>query len=55
MFDNQLRPIYNGRVLVNKTAMKDPAVNAALEAMSKRNFEPQEINRYGIWYISDRH
>ena len=43
MFDNQLRPIYQGRVLVNKTAMQDPAVKAALEAMSKRNFEPQEI------------
>jgi len=55
MFDNQLRPIYNGRVLVNKTAMQDPAVKAALDAMSKRNFEPQEINRYGVWYISDRH
>ena len=52
MFDNQLRPIYQGRVLVNKTAMQDPAVKAALEAMSKRNFEPQEINRYGVWYIS---
>ena len=55
MFDNQLRQIYNGRVLVNKTATQDAAVKAALEAMSKRNFEPQEINRYGIWYISDRH
>jgi len=55
MFDNQLRPMYNGRVLINKTATQDPAVKAALEAMSKRNFEPQEINRYGIWYISDRH
>ena len=55
MFDNQLRPIYNGRVLVNKTAIQDPAVKAALDAMSKRNFEPQEINRYGVWYISDRH
>jgi hypothetical protein len=35
--------------------MQDPAVKAALDAMSKRNFEPQEINRYGVWYISDRH
>ena len=40
---------------MNKSAMQDPAVKAALDAMSKRNFEPQEINRYGIWYISDRH
>ena len=55
MFNKDFTPIYNGRVLVNKTAMQDPAVKAALDSMSKRNFEPQEINRYGIWYISDRH
>ena len=55
MFNKDLTPIYNGQVLVNKTATQDPAVKAALDAMSKRNFEPQEINRYGIWYISDRH
>ena len=28
---------------------------SALAEMSKRNFEPQRINNYGIWYISDRH
>ena len=55
MFNDKLQPIYNGRVLVNQSAMKDPVVQAALAEMSKRNFEPQEINRYGIWYISDRH
>ena len=55
MFNDKLQPIYDGRVLVNGSAMQDPAVKAALDAMSKRNFEPQEINRYGVWYISDRH
>ena len=55
MFNDKLQPIYDGKVLVNQSAMQDPAVKAALDAMSKRNFEPQEINRYGIWYISDRH
>ena len=55
MFNKDLTPMYQGRVLMNKSAMKDPVVKAALDAMSKRNFEPQEINRYGIWYISDRH
>ena len=55
MFNNKLQPIYDGKVLVNGSAMNDPAIVAALAEMSKRNFEPQEINRYGVWYISDRH
>lgn len=55
MFNDKLQPIFNGRVSVNETAMNNPVVQAALTEMSKRNFEPQEINRYGIWYISDRH
>ena len=55
MFNDKLQPIYDGRVLVNQSAMNDPAVQAALAEMSKRNFEPQEINRHGVWYISDRH
>ena len=55
MFNKDLTPIYDGRVLVNETAMNNPVVKAALAEMAKRNFEPQEINRYGVWYISDRH
>ena len=55
MFDNKLQPIYDGKVLVNQSAMDNPIVQSALAEMSKRNFEPQEINRYGVWYISDRH
>ena len=55
MFDKQLKPYFGGAVLANESAMNDPAVILALKAMEKRNFEPQEINRYGVWYISDRH
>ena len=55
MFDRNLKPIYDGKVLVNQSAMNDPAIVAALAEMSKRNFEPQEINNHGVWYISDRH
>ena len=55
MFDKNLKPIYDGKVLVNQSAMNDPIVQAALKEMSKRNFEPQEINNHGVCYISDRH
>ena len=55
MFNKNLQPIYDGKVLVNQSAMDNPIVQSALKEMSKRNFEPQEINRYGVWYISDRH
>ena len=54
MFNKNLQPIYAGKVLVNQSALDNPVVQAALAEMSKRNFEPQEINRYGVWYISDR-
>ena len=55
MFDKQLKPIYDGRVLVNESALENPVVQSVLKEMSLRNFEPQRINNYGIWYISDRH
>ena len=55
MFDRNLKPIYDGKVLVNQSALDNPIVQAALAEMSKRNFEPQEINNHGVWYISDRH
>ena len=55
MFNNKLQPIYNGRVLVNESALNDPIVQAVLKEMSLRNFEPQRLNAYGVWYISDRH
>ena len=55
MFNDKLQPIYDGKVLVNQSAMDNPIVQSALKVMSKRNFEPQRINNYGVWYISDRH
>ena len=55
MFNDKLQPIYNGRVLANKSAINDPVVQAVLKEMSLRNFEPQRLNAYGVWYISDRH
>ena len=51
----KLKPMFNGAVLMNETAIQDQAVMNALTAMSKRNFEPQRLNAYGVWYISDRH
>ena len=55
MFNQKLQPLYDGKVLVNQTAMDNPVVQSALKEMSLRNFEPQRINNYGVWYISDRH
>ena len=55
MTNNKLKPMFNGAVLMNETAIQDKAVMQALTAMSKRNFEPQRLNAYGVWYISDRH
>ena len=54
-FNDKLQASYDGRVLVNQSAMDNPIVQSALLEMSKRNFEPQRINKYGVWYISDRH
>ena len=54
MFDKQLKPIYDGRVLVNQSAMKDPVLMAVLADMAKRDFQPLE-QPTGCWYISDRH
>ena len=55
MFNDKLQPLYDGKVLVNQTALENPVVQSALKEMSLRNFEPQRINNYGVWYISDRH
>ena len=52
MFNDKLQPIYDGRVLVNQSAMDNPIVQSALKEMSKRNFEPQRINNYGIWSLA---
>ena len=54
MFNNKLQPIYEGRVLVNDSAMNDPVVQAVLKEMSLRNFEPLPTPTGGVWNISDR-
>ena len=54
MFDKQLKPIYDGKVLVNQSAMKDPVLMAVLADMAQRDFQPLE-HPTGRWYISDRH
>ena len=55
MFNDKLQPLYDGKVLVNQSALENPVVQSVLKEMSLRNFEPQRINNYGVWYISDRH
>ena len=55
MFNDKLQPIYDGKVLVNQSALENPVVQSVLKEMSLRNFEPQRLNAYGVWYISDMH
>ena len=55
MFNNKLQPIYDGKVLVNQSAMNDPIVQAVLKEMSLRDFQPLPQPNAGTWYISDRH
>jgi len=54
---NSLKSYYGGRVMMNDTASKDPAVIAALQAMQARNWEDLKTpsGHYGYWNISDRH
>ena len=52
---NSLKSFYGGRVLANDSAMKDPAVLAALEAMQQRDWEELKTPTGGRWNISDRH
>ena len=55
MFNNDLTPMFSGRVLMNQSAMKDPAIIAALQSMQARNWEPLPTPLPGVWNISDRH
>ena len=52
---NTLNSYYNGRVLANASAMKDPAVLAAFQAMQQRAWEELKTPCGGTWNISDRH
>ena len=55
MFNEKLQPIYDGRVLANKSAMNDPVVQAVLKEMALRDFKDRPQPNAGTWYISDRH
>jgi hypothetical protein len=57
MNNKAMKTYFDGRVMMNDTASKDPAVLAALEAMQQRNWEDLKTpsGHYGNWYISDRH
>ena len=55
MNNKQLKSFYNGQVLMNESASKDPVVRLALDAMAKRDFQALEVPTGGTWYISDRH
>ena len=51
---SNLIPLYNGAVKVSPNCLKDPAVMAALESLSKRNWQAYP-SPAGVWNISDRH
>ena len=51
MFNDKLQPIYEGKVLVNQSAMDNPVVQAVLKEMSLRNFEPMPQTLAGTWNI----
>ena len=55
MFNKDLTPMFDGRVLMNKSAMQDPVLMAVLHDMAKRDFEPLEQPTGGTLWISDRH
>jgi len=55
MFDSQLKPMYQGRVLMNDSAINDPVLIAVLDEMALRDFKDRPQPNAGTWYISDRH
>ena len=55
MFNDKLQPIYEGKVLVNQSALANPVVQSVLKEMSLSNFEPMPQPLAGTWNISDRH
>jgi len=50
----KLISLYNGAVKVSPNCLQDPAVMAALESLSKRNWQAYPSPE-GVWNISDRH
>ena len=54
MYDKNLKPLFDGAVLMNEAATKDQAVMAALTALAEDNFTYRS-HPTGCWDISDRH
>ena len=52
--NNNLQPIFDGRVLVNETALHDQAVMNALQSYSLNNFEFKHTWGGDSYNISDR-
>jgi len=55
MFNNKLQPMYQGRVLMNESALNDPVLIAVLDEMALRDFKDRPQPLAGTWNISDRH
>ena len=47
MFNQKLQPLYDGKVLVNQTAMDNPVVQSVLKEMSLRNLNPKDLMLMG--------
>ena len=54
MYDKNLKPMFNGNVLMNEAATKDAAVMAALRSLQEQDWECRP-HPTGSWNISDRH
>ena len=55
MFNEKLQPMYQGRVLMNESALNDPVLIAVLDEMALRDFKDRPQPNAGTLYISDRH
>ena len=53
MFNSDLRPMFNGCVLMNEKAIQDKAVMAALTKLAEDDFTFRS-HPTGSWNISDR-
>ena len=53
MFNSDLRPMFNGCVLMNQKATQDKAVMAALTKLAEDDFKFRS-HPSGTWNVSDR-
>ena len=53
MFNSDLTPMFDGCVMMNKSAMNDPIIMAVLAEQAQTNFEYKSTPS-GTWNISDR-